>query len=267
MFPSQLAALSPFAILVCLLCFLHPVHAAINITLEDIAVQITYSPPACGLTQSTAGTEACNSSWQVIADANASDGTITQTSGANNSSGGFIPQLFLSFRALEVSIKTSPNSSALVNISVSTSNPVESVTRQLNSSVQPIEVVSLAEDRVTTLALTYIDSGTPTVLDIDAIILTVSDNNTAPFVAPSVPATTTLPTVTPSIVVPSSSSSSSSRQSAGDIAAEVLGVVLGALLLGIVVALAFLFVRRRRRRRADQPPPLPGIEGGPSIRT
>ncbi|KAI0701146.1 hypothetical protein C8T65DRAFT_656862 [Cerioporus squamosus] len=223
-------------------------HAVVNITLEDTASQIIYSPPACGLTLSSAGTATCNSSWRIVTSANASDGTLTTTSGPNNASGGFIPQLFLSVRALALNIKTSPESTAIVNISVSTSNPVVSVSAQVNTSVQPISIIGLAEDRLTTLALTFDQSDVPTVLDIDSITLTVSDNNTTPFVSPSLPTTSALPTVTPSVVIPTPTSSPSHGQSSGDIAAEVLGAVLGAILLAAGALLAVLFLRKRRRR-------------------
>ncbi|TFK78367.1 hypothetical protein K466DRAFT_507387, partial [Polyporus arcularius HHB13444] len=156
--------------LICLLAFLPGLaHAVVNITLQDTASQIIYSPPACGLTLSSAGTETCNSSWRIVASANASDGTLTTTSGPNNSSGGFIPQLFLSVRALALNIKTSPRSTAVVNISVSTANPVVSVFAQVNTSIQPILIIGLAEDRLTTLALTFDQSNVSTVLDIDSI--------------------------------------------------------------------------------------------------
>lgn len=72
-------------------------------------------------------------------------------------------------------IKTLPGSNATVNVSVSTQDPVVSVTAQLNSSVQPITIVGLVEDRLTTLALIDESEG-PTVLDIDSIVLTISDN-------------------------------------------------------------------------------------------
>ena len=78
--------------------------------------------------------------------------------------------------ALSLSIRTSPNSTAFVNITVSTSNPVVSISARLNSSVQPLEVIGLTEDRITTLALTFDESPERTVLDIDSIIVTFSDN-------------------------------------------------------------------------------------------
>lgn len=63
-----------------------------------------------------------------------------------------------------------------MNISVSTSNPVVSVSAQVNTSVQPISIIGLAEDRLTTLALTFDQSNVSTVLDIDSITVTISDN-------------------------------------------------------------------------------------------
>ena len=40
-------------------------HATLNITLEDTAPQLTYSPPACGLTADSSGADTCNSAWCV----------------------------------------------------------------------------------------------------------------------------------------------------------------------------------------------------------
>ena len=51
-----------------------------------------------------------------------------------------------------------------------------SVSAQVNTSVQPISIVGLAEDRLTTLALTFDQSNVSTVLDIDSITVTISDN-------------------------------------------------------------------------------------------
>ncbi|KAI0794687.1 hypothetical protein C8Q74DRAFT_1250135 [Fomes fomentarius] len=220
-----------------------------NITLEDTASQITYSPPACGLTLTSAGTEICNSnsSWRILTSPNASEGTITTTIGPSNASGGFIPQLFLTVRALSLDLRTAPGSNATVNISVSTSNPVVSVTAQVNSSVQPIRIVGLVEDRLTTLALTFEESNSSTFLGIDDILVTISDNNTAPFILPSPPTSTSLPPATPSIVIPSQTPERHG-QSSGDIAAEVLGAILGAVLIGAGAFLALWLYRRRKRR-------------------
>ncbi|CDO69692.1 hypothetical protein BN946_scf184851.g80 [Trametes cinnabarina] len=230
------------------------VNANVNITLEDTASQIIYSPPACGLTlssESSAGTEAqtqiCNGAWRIIAAQDASGGTLTTTSGPNNSSGGLIPQLFLSVRALALYVKTTALSTALVNVTVSTINPVVTVRSEINSSVEFISIINLPEDRVTTLSLTFVQSNETTRLDIDSITVAISDNNTTPFIAPSLPPSTVLPTSTPSIVIPSSArAAAASGQTSGAIAAEVLGALMGA---AIVAAAAFLFVRFRRRRR------------------
>ncbi|PIL30382.1 hypothetical protein GSI_07567 [Ganoderma sinense ZZ0214-1] len=244
-----------------LLLFLIEARADVNITLSDDASQITYSPPACGLTLSSAGAGNCTSSWQIVTSNASSGGTLTTTFGANNASGGLIPQLFLTVRALGLSIRTSNDSTAVVNISVSTTTPVVSVTSQFNSSIQPIRIIGLVEDRLTTLALTFEESNRTTLLGIDSIIVTVSDNNTTPFVSPSAPASTPLPTVTPSIIIPTPSSLSRSGQRPGDVAAEVLGALLGAALLVTGAVLVLLFYRKRKRKSAasqgPDPPEIP----------
>lgn len=48
-----------------LLHFLSVARADVNITLSNDASQITYSPPACGLTLSSDGAGNCTSSWYV----------------------------------------------------------------------------------------------------------------------------------------------------------------------------------------------------------
>ncbi|TFK85281.1 hypothetical protein K466DRAFT_566729, partial [Polyporus arcularius HHB13444] len=121
-----------------------------------------WRPPRRPVGAFTCGSEREQSLVRIVTSANASDGTLTTTSGPNNASGGFIPQLFLSVRALALNIKTSPRSTAVVNISVSTSNPVVSVFAQVNTSIQPILIIGLAEDRLTTLALTFDQSNVST---------------------------------------------------------------------------------------------------------
>ncbi|KAI8985658.1 hypothetical protein BD414DRAFT_508075 [Trametes punicea] len=150
------------------------------LTILSLIGLVSADPPACGLTLSPAGTEAqsqiCNSAWRIIAAQNASGGTLTTTSGPTDGSGGLIPQLFLSVRALALYVKTTASSTALVNISVSTTDPIVTVRAELNSSLEFISIIGLPEDRVTTLSLTFVESNRTTLLDIDSITVTISDN-------------------------------------------------------------------------------------------
>ncbi|KAI0331693.1 hypothetical protein GY45DRAFT_1345209 [Cubamyces sp. BRFM 1775] len=157
------------------------VRAEVNITLEDTASQIIYSPPACGLTLLSDGTEAqtvtdCNSAWRIIAAQGAAGGTLTTTSGPTDGSGDVIPQLFLSVRAHALYVKTTPSSTAIVNVSVSTNNPILTVKSELNSSLEFISIVGLPEDRISTLSLTFVQSDRATHVDIDTITVSISDN-------------------------------------------------------------------------------------------
>ncbi|OJT13501.1 hypothetical protein TRAPUB_9966 [Trametes pubescens] len=159
------------------------VRADVNITLEDTASQIIYSPSACGLTLSSAGTETetetenCDSAWRIVATQDASGGTLTTTSGPTDGSGGLVPQIFLSVRARALFVKTSPSSNAIANVTVSSmTNPIVSVRSELNSSVDFISIIGLPEDIVTTLSLAYVASNITTHLDIDSIAVLISDN-------------------------------------------------------------------------------------------
>ncbi|EIW58112.1 uncharacterized protein TRAVEDRAFT_47290 [Trametes versicolor FP-101664 SS1] len=156
------------------------VRADVNITLEDTASQIIYSPSACGLTLSSAGTETetCDSAWRIVAAQNASGGTLTTTSGPTDGSGGLVPQIFLSVRARALFVKTSPSSNAIANVTVSSmTNPIVSVRSELNSSVDSISIIGLPEDIVTTLSVAFVASNISTHLDIDSIAVLISDNN------------------------------------------------------------------------------------------
>ncbi|KAI0364541.1 hypothetical protein BV20DRAFT_956016 [Pilatotrama ljubarskyi] len=176
----QRQAVLPWPLLLVLLGFRTTlVTADVNITLEDTASQIIYSPSACGLTLTPAGTvtqsQICDSAWRIIASADASGGTLTTTSGPTNSSGGLIPQLFLSVRARALYVKT-PSSNAIVNVSVSTINPIVTVRSELNSSLEFISIIGLPEETVTTLSLTFVEFDFTTFLEIDSIIVSISDN-------------------------------------------------------------------------------------------
>ncbi|KAI0351323.1 hypothetical protein OH77DRAFT_1411270 [Trametes cingulata] len=176
----QRQAVLLWPLLLVLLSFLATlVTADVNITLEDTASQIIYSPPACGLTLTPAGTvtqsQICDSAWRIIAAGDASGGTLTTTSGPTNGTGGLIPQLFLSVRARALHVKT-PSSTAIVNVSVSTVNPIVTVRSELNSSLEFISIVGLPEEDVTTLSLTFVESNFTTLLEIDSIVVTISDN-------------------------------------------------------------------------------------------
>ncbi|KAI0832039.1 hypothetical protein BC628DRAFT_578801 [Trametes gibbosa] len=248
----------PLWSLLILLLHIAYVAADVNITLEDTASQIIYSPPACGLTLSPAGTETetqiCDSAWRITAAEDASGGTLTTTSGPTDGSGGLIPQLSLPVRALALYVKTSQASSAVVNVTVSTIDPVVTVRSELNSSIEFISIINLPEDTVTTLSIAFVKSNVTTRLDIDSIIVTISDNNTTPFVSPSLPASTALPTITPTIVIPSPSQPlAHAGQTSGDIAAEILGALLGTALIAAGIFLVVLFRRRRRRPAPSEP--------------
>ncbi|KAI0630640.1 hypothetical protein C8Q77DRAFT_1063250 [Trametes polyzona] len=176
---QQAHAVLLWSLLVLLLC-IALVTADVNITLEDTASQIIYSPPSCGLTLSPAGTEtvaqACDSAWRIVAAQDASGGTLTTTSGPADGSGGLIPQLFLSVRARALYVKTSQTSTAIVNVTVSSTTPVVTVQSMFNSSLEFVSIINLPEQTVTTLSFSYVESNITTTLDIDSIIVTISDD-------------------------------------------------------------------------------------------
>ena len=61
----SLALGGPSLVFVVVLALALAAHATLNITLEDTASQIIYSPAACGLTLPSAGAGPCSSSWCV----------------------------------------------------------------------------------------------------------------------------------------------------------------------------------------------------------
>ncbi|OBZ73847.1 hypothetical protein A0H81_06457 [Grifola frondosa] len=223
---------------------------ALNVTVDNTDPHITYIPPACNVTLNPASTAACTSSWQILRSANASGGSITSTSGPTVGGGDLIPQLFLTVRALSLFINTSSSSTAIANISLSTSDPVISITTLVNTSVGVISAIGLHEDEDTTLAITFVVTDQPTRLDIDSITIEASDNNTTPVVSPSLPPSASLPTSS-ATSSPTQPSNSRTTHSSGDIAAEVLGAVLGAVLLTLGFGTLVYFRRKRHRRPTD----------------
>jgi len=222
------------------------VSAQVNITVDDTAPEIVYSPPACNATIGPEPVVLCNSSWQIVSQPDAFNGTVTSTIGPTAGGGDLIPQLFLTFQGIALYIRTSLFSTAIANVTLSTENPVVSITTQVNTSTGFISAVGLPADKATTLAITYIvTEGKAARLDIDSITITTATNNTSPFALVPLPPSTTLSSFSFASISPSAVHIATRTQTRGDIAAEVLGAVLGVVLGALGVA-AIRYYRRRR---------------------
>ncbi|EMD39338.1 hypothetical protein CERSUDRAFT_112979 [Gelatoporia subvermispora B] len=235
-----------------------PAFAQVNITIDNTAPELSYSPPACNATISSDGL--CNSPWQTVSEPKAFNGTVASTAGPTAAGGDIIPQVFLTFQGTAVYIRTSSLSTAVANISLSTTDPLVSITTQVNTSAGLVSAVGLPADKPTTLAITYIvTEGLAARLDIDSITITTASNNTSPFTSLALPPSTTLSSISFSsspVSSPTARIVARGGQTSGDIAAEVLGAVLGVLL----VALGVAAIRRHRERRVRSLPPSPSPE-------
>ncbi|OCH89802.1 hypothetical protein OBBRIDRAFT_793942 [Obba rivulosa] len=157
--------------------------AQVNVTLNDTAPEIVYSPPACN-----ASTGLCDSSWQIVSDPDVANGTVTSTVGPTAGGGDLIPQLFLTFQGTALYIRTSSFSTAVANITLSTTDPVVSITTEVNTSIGLISAIGLPANKATILAITYIvTEGATARLDIGSITITSPTNKYITFLIHSAP--------------------------------------------------------------------------------
>ncbi|KIM90232.1 hypothetical protein PILCRDRAFT_1576 [Piloderma croceum F 1598] len=191
-----------------------------NITLESTAPEIVWSPALCNVSLNDSN---CISAWRVSEDVLGAE--ITSTNGPDSVTGDIIPQMFLSFRGSAIYIRTSPQSTATVNVSFSSPSVAMHTDAQVNSSIGWISAVNLSEDVAFTITITYVPNfgsqdGDGGRLDIQFIILTVSNISAISSFLPSMalPSSSTPPISSPSQVL--TTTPSTRRQSKGAIIGE-----------------------------------------------
>ncbi|KAG2143821.1 uncharacterized protein EDB93DRAFT_1155023 [Suillus bovinus] len=184
---------------------------------------IVYLPPLCNVSNIE-----CLSAWQqTYIDYPSINGTpviVTSTTGPIPQTGNFVPQLFLTFRASTLYLRTSPFSNATVNFSLTADPSGVTITKQ---------------------GITFLQELSPTRLDVESITLNVTNNSaTSSYLPiPSLPTSTFPPSLLPSSTTTVNSNTS---QRTGIIIGATLGGVLG--LLAISTASFFVYWRWRRRQ-------------------
>ncbi|KAG0698167.1 hypothetical protein DFH29DRAFT_942556 [Suillus ampliporus] len=216
-----------------------------QVVIESTSPDIEYIPQLCNVSTTDSG---CLSAWQINIDIPDIDGTVTvatSTTGPIPQTGNLVPQMFLTFRASTLYLRTSPFSNATVNFSLTADPSGVTITRQVNTTIGLIIADNLPETQMTTLCVTFLQGSSPTRLDIESITLNVTNSSATSSYLP----TLSLPTSSfPPSILPSSTSTAKSNasQRTGTIIGGTLGGVLG--LLAILIAGIFLYRRWRRHR-------------------
>ncbi|KAJ8591421.1 hypothetical protein M405DRAFT_788871 [Rhizopogon salebrosus TDB-379] len=224
------------------------VFAQQQVVLQSINPDIVYSPPLCNASAIDAG---CLSSWQVDVIPGIATPVVAAT-GPIPQTGNIIPQMFLSFRASMLYLRTSPLSNATVNFSLTAEPSGVTITQQVNTSINLIVAVNLPETQTTTLGITLLQGSSPTRFDVESITLTVANSSATSSYLPSIslPTSSRPPTVTPSSTSTATSDTSSQT---GTIIGATLGAVLGLLVMLIAGILVYRRLRWPRIRRSDLP--------------
>lgn len=220
------------------------VSAQQQVVLGSTSPDIVYLPSLCNVSNM-----GCFSAWQQIyIDCPSINGTpviVTSTTGPIPQTGNIVPQLFLTFRASTLYLRTSPFSNATVNFSITADPSGVTITKQVNTNISLIIADNLPESQTTTLGVTFLQGLSPTRFDIESITLNVTNSSATSSYLP----TPTLPISSfPPNLSPSSTSAviSNTSQRTGVIIGATLGGVLGSLAISIA---GFFIYRRWRRRR------------------
>ncbi|OAX36209.1 hypothetical protein K503DRAFT_772749 [Rhizopogon vinicolor AM-OR11-026] len=205
------------------------VSAQQAVVLNSTNPDIVYSPPIC-----TTLTD-CLSSWQIY-DIPGLGTPVVATTGPIPQAGNIIPQMYLTFRASTLFLRTSTLSNATVNFSLTAVPSGVSITQQVNTTTSLIIAVNLPETQTTTLGVTFLQGSSPTRFDVESITLIVANGSATSSYLPSIslPTPSLPPTITPSS---SSTVTSDTSQRTGTIIGATLGGALGLLVLitGILV--------------------------------
>ncbi|KIJ65442.1 hypothetical protein HYDPIDRAFT_110516 [Hydnomerulius pinastri MD-312] len=220
-------------------------YAQQNVVLSSINPDIIYNPPLCAPASILTG---CVSPWQISNDT-VPGTTVVSTNGPIPEAGNVIPQMFLSFRASTLYLRTTSLSNATVNFTLTAEPTDVTITTEVNTSISLIVAINLPETQTTTLGVTFGLSDVPTRFDVESITLTVANASaTSSFLpSPSLPMSSSPPTVIPSPTT-TSSSSPNNTDTKGTIIGATLGAVLGALLIAIVCLVLYRRYRQGRTR-------------------
>ncbi|KAG1857378.1 hypothetical protein DFJ58DRAFT_330350 [Suillus subalutaceus] len=219
------------------------VSAQQQVVLGSTNPDIVYLPSLCNVSNT-----GCFSAWQQIyVDCPSINGTpviVTSTTGPIPQTGNTVPQLFLTFRASTLYLRTSPLSNATVNFSLTADPSGVTITKQVNTNISLIIADNLPESQTTTLGVTFLQSLSPTRFDVESITLNVTNSSaTSSYLpAPTLPISSFPPSLSPSST---NTVISNTSQRTGIIIGATLGGVLGSL----VISIAGFFVYRRWRRR------------------
>ncbi|KAG1739001.1 hypothetical protein EDB19DRAFT_1712437 [Suillus lakei] len=216
-----------------------------QVVLGSTDPDIVYLPSLCNVSDT-----GCLSAWQIFIDFPSINGTpviATTTTGPIPQTGNTVPQLFLTFRASALYLRTSPFSNATVNFSITADPSGVTITNQVNTTTNLIIADNLPESQTTTLAVTFLQGSSPTRFDVESITLNVTNSSaTSSFLpTPSLPTSSFPPNPPPSST---STVNSNTSQRTGIIVGATLGGVLGPLALSIAGFFVYRWWRRRRRR-------------------
>lgn len=218
------------------------VFAQQQVVLGSTNPDIVYLPPLCNLSDM-----GCLSAWQQIylPSINGTPVIVTSTTGPISQTGNAVPQLFLTFRASTLYLRTSPFSNATVNFSLTADPSGVSITTQINTNTSQLIIVDdLPESQTTILGVTFLQGLSPTRFDVESITLNVTNSSATSSYLP----TPTLPVSSfPPSLSPSSTSTINSNTSPRT--GIVVGATLGGVLGPLAISIAGFFVYQRWRRR------------------
>ncbi|CAA7265166.1 unnamed protein product [Cyclocybe aegerita] len=155
------------------LVFIAAAQDRLNLSIPLNSTQIVYTPFLCNATEVLLNPQTCAGAWQI---SNLSDGSISSvsTTGPSSASGNIIPQIFFPFRASGLFLTTLPTSNATVNITISASGTA--VSTIFESGTGSATIVNLPESEVALLTITFIPSGSPTILELEFLQINVLAN-------------------------------------------------------------------------------------------
>ncbi|KIM68200.1 hypothetical protein SCLCIDRAFT_1209616 [Scleroderma citrinum Foug A] len=157
--------------------------------------------------------------------------------------------MFLTFRASSLYLRTSPQSNATVNFTLTAEPSDTTITTTVNSSIGVIMVIDIPANQTTTLGVTFIPGTSPSRFDVESVTLVVANASaTSSYLpAPSLPSSSSPPVFTPSAT--SSPASNSSKKLT--IVGATLGSILGVFIILVVGLVAALYRKRRQATKGS----------------